>query len=155
MGRRVVVTRSRVQASALGDRLRTLGAEVIELPVIRIEALHESDADAVLLDGVAERTHLVLTSVNGVDELFARLAARGADARALSPATIGLGKSPSVRTPSASPSTGLRADLVPERFVAEGISTRCPRPHPGRGAVARARGSPPQLMTACVSGVPR
>ncbi len=36
-GRRVVVTRARAQASGLAKRLRGLGAEVVELPAIRIE----------------------------------------------------------------------------------------------------------------------
>ncbi len=36
-GRRIVITRAREQASALGDLLHGLGAEVIELPTIRIE----------------------------------------------------------------------------------------------------------------------
>ncbi|MFI5028393.1 MAG: uroporphyrinogen-III C-methyltransferase, partial [Solirubrobacterales bacterium] len=36
-GRRVVVTRARAQASGLAKTLRNLGAEVVELPAIRIE----------------------------------------------------------------------------------------------------------------------
>ncbi|HEX9548349.1 MAG TPA: uroporphyrinogen-III C-methyltransferase, partial [Acidimicrobiales bacterium] len=36
-GRRIVVTRAREQASELSDRLRSLGAEAIELPVITLE----------------------------------------------------------------------------------------------------------------------
>ena len=36
-GRRVVVTRARAQASGLARALRALGAEVVELPAIRIE----------------------------------------------------------------------------------------------------------------------
>ncbi len=42
-GRRVVVTRARAQASGLAATLRDLGAEVVELPAIRIEPLIESD----------------------------------------------------------------------------------------------------------------
>ena len=36
-GRKVVVTRARAQASSLAARLRDLGADVVELPAIRIE----------------------------------------------------------------------------------------------------------------------
>src|SRR6266568_4530936 len=36
-GKRIVVTRTRKQASALSTKLRTLGADVLELPTIRIE----------------------------------------------------------------------------------------------------------------------
>ena len=42
-GRRVVVTRARAQASGLAATLRDLGAEVVELPAIRIEPTIESD----------------------------------------------------------------------------------------------------------------
>ena len=42
-GRRVVVTRARAQASGLAATLRDLGAEVVELPAIRIEPRIESD----------------------------------------------------------------------------------------------------------------
>ena len=36
-GKRIVVTRTRKQAGALSGRLRSLGADVIEIPTIRIE----------------------------------------------------------------------------------------------------------------------
>ncbi len=82
-GRRVVVTRARAQASGLAKRLRGLGAEVVELPAIRIEPRIESDevqrrrrADRRLR---ADR----LTSPNGVRLLFEALRAAGLDARAL------------------------------------------------------------------------
>jgi uroporphyrinogen III methyltransferase/synthase len=144
-GRRVVVTRSRTQASALGDRLRALGAEVIELPTIRIAPLPEDAAAAALLDGVRERTHLVLTSVNGVDELFARLAARGRDARSLSCETMIVAIGPATAERLAG--HGVRADLVPERFVAEGILDALPGDLSGASVlVARARGSRPKLV---------
>ena len=42
-GRRVVVTRARAQASGLAATLRDLGAEVVELPAIRIEPRIESE----------------------------------------------------------------------------------------------------------------
>src|SRR5260370_23149333 len=37
LGKRIVVTRTRKQASVLSNKLRALGAHVIELPPIRIE----------------------------------------------------------------------------------------------------------------------
>jgi uroporphyrinogen III methyltransferase/synthase len=144
-GRRVVVTRSRMQASALGDRLRALGAEVVELPTIRIAPLPEDAAAAALLDGVRDRTHLVLTSVNGVDEVFARLAAHGRDARSLSPETTVIAIGPA--TAGRLAENGVRADLVPERFVAEGILDALPDDLAGASVlVARARGSRPKLV---------
>ena len=41
-GKRIVVTRTRKQASALSERLRALGGEVIEIPTIRIETAKRS-----------------------------------------------------------------------------------------------------------------
>jgi uroporphyrinogen III methyltransferase / synthase len=127
-GRSVVVTRAREQASGLRAQLEALGAEVIELPAITIEPL-----DFTLPDLGAYRW-LVFTSANGVDAFFDRgLAASGRDARALGSvqiAAIGPG------TATALAARGLRADLVPERFVAESLLDAFP---PGAGRVLLAR----------------
>ncbi len=69
-GRRVVVTRTREQASALTARLQALGAEVLELPVLRIskEISKESLADVMLEFGTYD--WLVFTSGNGAHFFF-------------------------------------------------------------------------------------
>jgi uroporphyrinogen III methyltransferase/synthase len=112
-GRRVVVTRAREQASELRARLEQFGAEVIELPAIAIEPLD------VALPPLEGYEWLVLTSPNGVAALFDRvLAEAGLDARALgglTVAAIGPG------TAAALAARGIRADLVPDRFVAEAL----------------------------------
>ena len=131
-GRRVVITRAREQASALRDRLETLGAEVIELPAIAIEPLPIALPD---LDTVE---WLVFTSPNGVEGFFDRgLAAAGLDARALHAtkiAVIGPG------TAEALTRRGLRADLIPPRFVAESLLDAFPAPSRAgaRAVLARA-----------------
>jgi uroporphyrinogen III methyltransferase/synthase len=108
----VAVTRARAQASGLAARLRGLGAAAIEAPAIRIA---EVDGPVPEL----ERYDLVcLTSPNGVRFLFDRLARAGQDARAFSGtriAAIGPGTAAALRE------RGLTADVVPERFVAEGL----------------------------------
>jgi uroporphyrinogen III methyltransferase/synthase len=111
-GRTIAVTRARAQASGLASRLRELGAAVVEAPAIRI----------VPLEGPApepERHDLLcLTSPNAVRLLFDRFAAAGRDARALHGlrvAAIGPG------TAKALAERGVLADVVPERFVAEGL----------------------------------
>ncbi len=111
-GRTVAVTRARAQASALAARLRELGARVVEAPAIRQRSLHATVPDLEEFDLVC------LTSPVGVHELFARLDADGRDARALAGlrvAAIGPG------TARALTEHGVRADVVPERFVAEGL----------------------------------
>ena len=119
-GRTIVVTRAREQASELRARLEALGAEVIELPAIAIEPI-----DVRRCPTSAAYAWLVFTSANGVDAFFDRgLDAAGLDARALAPvrvAAIGPG------TADALAARGMRADLVPERFVAGVAARRVPR----------------------------
>jgi len=69
-GRRVVVTRTREQASVLAARLGALGAEVLELPVLRItkEISKEALADTML--ELARYDWIVFTSANGVRYFF-------------------------------------------------------------------------------------
>ena len=107
-GRRVAVTRARAQASALAARLRALGAEVVEAPAIRVEALSVTVPDLHAYD------LLCLTSPNGVHRLFEEVR----DARALAGpriAVIGPGTARALRE------HGVEADVVPERSVAESL----------------------------------
>jgi uroporphyrinogen-III synthase len=69
-GRRIVVTRTRDQASELAAKLSALGAEVIELPVIRIsrEVSKQELADVMLELGSYD--WIVFTSANGVHHFF-------------------------------------------------------------------------------------
>jgi uroporphyrinogen III methyltransferase/synthase len=145
-GRTVVVTRARAQASELSDRLRELGASVVELPVIRIAPIAASAEIEAALASLGHYRLVVLTSVNGVDALFARLAERGMDARSLSPEATVVAIGPATAERLAG--RGVRADLVPESFVAEGIlAALSGRPLEGvRTLVARARGSRPDLV---------
>ncbi len=117
-GRKVVVTRARAQASGFAKRLRTLGAEVVEMPAIRIEPLIES-AEVERAIGELESFDLIcLTSPNGAHLLFDAMARRGRDARALAGteiAVIGPG------TARALAEHGIKADTIPERFVAESL----------------------------------
>ncbi|HEX6745226.1 MAG TPA: uroporphyrinogen-III C-methyltransferase, partial [Solirubrobacteraceae bacterium] len=104
----IAVTRARAQASGLAARLRALGARVIEAPAIRIEPL------AVELGDPASFDLLVLTSPNGVEQLFRHVR----DARALAGpaiAVIGPGTAAALRA------HGVEPDVVPERAVGEGL----------------------------------
>jgi uroporphyrinogen III methyltransferase/synthase len=130
-GRRVVVTRARAQASELASRLRALGADAIELPVIAIE--DPDDGGTALREcarRVGEYDWVAFTSTNGVHRFFA-----------LVPDTRVLG---GVRVAAIGPGTadalaGYRvvADLVPIDFVAEALLAAFP-PEPGRLLLPRA-----------------
>jgi uroporphyrinogen III methyltransferase/synthase len=128
----VAVTRARAQASGLAQRLQELGAQVVQAPAIRIEPLPGPALDPSGYDLVC------LTSANGVECLFARLAAGGRDARALAGAqvaAIGPG------TAAALAAHGIAADVVPERFVAESLVQALAGGVFQRVLIARARGA--------------
>jgi uroporphyrinogen III methyltransferase / synthase len=117
-GKKVVVTRARAQASGLARTLRELGAEAVELPAIRIEPRLEAQEvrDAAAAVGVYEL--ICLTSPNGVRLLFEAIEAAGLDSRALAGATVAaIGPG----TARALAERGILADVVPERFVTEGL----------------------------------
>jgi uroporphyrinogen III methyltransferase / synthase len=117
-GRRIVVTRARAQASGLASRLRELGAEVVELPAIRIEPRIDSEPVRRAVNDLHTYALVCLTSANGVRLLFAAMSEAGLDARALANATvaaIGPGTAEELAT------HGIRADVVPEEFVAEAL----------------------------------
>lgn len=117
-GTSVVVTRARAQAASLSDRFRALGANVHELPLLKIEATIDRPEVREAITAIHSYALIVLTSPNGVEQLFAAMAEQGRDARALAQATVAaIGPS----TASALREHGVIADLVPERAVAEGL----------------------------------
>jgi uroporphyrinogen III methyltransferase / synthase len=137
-GRRVVVTRARAQASGLATTLRSLGAEVVELPAIRIEPRIDSDEVRQAVERIGEYALICLTSPNGAHLLFEALGDAGLDARALGSGTNnghvgegGTGAGPPETgsviaaigpgTARALAERGITADIVPERFVAEAM----------------------------------
>jgi uroporphyrinogen III methyltransferase/synthase len=128
-GLTVAVTRAREQASDLAGRLRALGAGVVEAPAIRIVPRELSLPDLSAYD------LLCLTSPNGVRILFDALAEQGRDARALAGLTvaaIGPGTAAALRA------RGVIPDVVPERFVAEGLVEALASRPVNRALVARA-----------------
>ncbi len=117
-GKRVVVTRARAQASGLARRLEGLGAEVVELPAIRIEPRIDTDEVRRAVEALHSYALVCLTSPNGARLLFEAMATQGRDARALANASIAAIGPGTARELQAH---GIEADLVPERFVAESL----------------------------------
>jgi uroporphyrinogen III methyltransferase/synthase len=129
LGLSVAVTRARAQASGLAARLRGLGAEVVETPAIRIVPV------PVELPSIDRYDLVCLTSPNGAALLFERLAERGLDARALAGArvaAIGPGTAAALRR------AGVIADVVADRYVAEGLVEALAGQPVSRVLVARA-----------------
>ena len=130
-GQRVVVTRARDQASVLSAALRNLGARPIEVPVIRFAG--PADGGAGLARGAeglrrAYYDWVIFTSANGVGPFLEQLH----DARDFGRArlaAIGPG------TGEALAARGLIADLVPKRYVAEGLLKAFPESPPVGGRI--------------------
>jgi uroporphyrinogen III methyltransferase / synthase len=116
-GKRVVVTRASAQAGGLRARLAELGAEVLDVPALRVEPLDPAPLRHAL-GKITEYDWLVLTSQNAVSLLWEALRDTGRDARALATCRIAcVGRS----TAEALLARGLAADVVPQRFVAEAV----------------------------------
>lgn len=125
-GKRILVTRSRQQASELSEMLLELGAEPLEFPAIRIvEPDSFSPLDAALSELSSSGEHgrtafdwVVFTSANGVKAVFERLWQLGLDARSLG----------GVKVAAIGPATAeelenkmVRADLTARSFSSEGL----------------------------------
>jgi uroporphyrinogen III methyltransferase/synthase len=132
-GKRIVVTRTREQASELAHLLRRRGAAPIEIPTIAI--VDPDDAGAALRGAVADLAGydwVALTSANGA----ARFCAELRDARSVGQAQIAAIGPGTAKVLAAK---NLVADLIGERFVAEGLLEAFPAPPDGGGRVLLAR----------------
>jgi uroporphyrinogen III methyltransferase / synthase len=117
-GKRIVVTRTRSQAGALSEQLRALGADVIELPTIRIEPPSDLRSFAELVQDAHAYDWIVFTSPNGVTAFFDLFYKLYADAREIGGARIAaIGPATAQRIKD----FHLKVDLQPEEFVAESI----------------------------------
>ncbi len=117
-GKRIVVTRTRKQAGGLVADLRLLGADIIELPTIRIEPPKELLEFGQLVQDSHTYDWLVFTSPNGVDAFFEMFYKIYGDAREIG----------GVRIAAIGPATAqrvkdfhLKVDLMPEQAVAEAV----------------------------------
>lgn len=118
-GSTVVVTRPRTQSAALVERLEALGAEVLSMPLIEIaEPADWAPVDRAIRE-LGRYDWVVLTSVNGVDRLLARMEAFGLGVAALAHtrlAAVGSATADRIRE------RGLEVALVPADFHAEGLA---------------------------------
>jgi uroporphyrinogen III methyltransferase/synthase len=117
-GRRIVVTRTRTQAGVLSEQFRALGADVIEVPTIRIEPPTDLRAFAELVQDAHAYDWIVFTSPNGVTAFFDLFYKLYDDAREIGGARIAaIGPATAQRVRD----FHLKVDLQPEEFVAESI----------------------------------
>ncbi len=117
-GKRILVTRSRHQASALSKLLYERGSLPLELPAIAIEHIEATREMEQTLRSLSRYHWTVFTSVNGVDAFFEQLNALGLDSRALHGVKIAaIGPA----TAAALESRGVRADFYPQAFTTDGL----------------------------------
>ncbi len=119
-GQRIVITRTRHQASRLRLSLEALGAEVLEAPTIRIEPPVDPAGLDRLVARLSEFDWVLLTSVNGVAALAERMQAVGVDARAL--AGVRVGAIGSATAAALGECLAVQADLVPPTFTGEALA---------------------------------
>jgi len=116
-GQRIIVTRAREQAGALTAKLRELGADAVEAPVIEIRALD----DYAELDAAISRLEtydwLIFTSANGVRFFLQRLDASSRDWRAVKGRICAIGPA----TARELEKLHLKVDLTPKEYVAEAL----------------------------------
>jgi uroporphyrinogen III methyltransferase/synthase len=117
--KRVVVTRTRDQASELVNLLENFGAECIEYPMIALEPVASYEILDRALAEIETYHWLLFTSINAVDYFFKRLFEMGKDVRDLKgPKIAAVGRV----TAEALLSRGIRPDLLPQEFTGDGLA---------------------------------
>lgn len=118
-GKKIVVTRTREQASELVALLEENGADCLEYSTINIEPVEDYSILDRELDNLDACDWLLFTSLNAVTYFFKHLHEQGRDARALAGAKIAVvGRA----TGEELLKYGIQADLVPEKFTGEGLA---------------------------------
>lgn len=119
--KKIVITRSREQASELRKRLEDLGAEVIEIPAIAIEKpkswkeINKAIADLKRYDGI------IFTSANGVEIFLERIKGLGKDFRILNNNLIcAIGPATAKKLEM----FNIKADIVADNFTSEGLAKK-------------------------------
>ncbi|MBT8374011.1 MAG: uroporphyrinogen-III C-methyltransferase [Deltaproteobacteria bacterium] len=118
MGKKIVITRAREQASDLTKLLSDLGADCMECPTIKVKLPDDTQPIDMAIENLSSYDWLIFTSVNGVKFFFERLFAKGKDVRALG----------DLRTATIGPATakklldfGINSDIIPETYRAESV----------------------------------
>lgn len=117
-GRRVLVTRTRDQASSLSQRIAALGGDPVELPLIEIVPVEDWAPVDAAIGRLSSYQWLVFTSANGVEFFFRRLRELGLDVRSMAGIKIACVGDATAATLA---ERGLLAELVPTDFRAEAL----------------------------------
>lgn len=117
-GRLIVITRRREQGKRLRAELERKGARVVELPTIAVAPPRNWAPLDAAIRRLSDYDWVMFTSTNGVENFFARLRQQKKNAGALRRARIAaIGPA----TAAALKRYGVRADVIPDEFRAEGL----------------------------------
>jgi uroporphyrinogen III methyltransferase/synthase len=117
--KRLVVTRTREQASELVNLLENYGAECLEYPTIALQPVESYEVLDKALSEIETYDWLLFTSINAVEYFFNRLFEQDMDVRSLKgPQIAAVGRV----TAEALAAKGIRVDLLPEKFTGEGLA---------------------------------
>lgn len=115
---RVLVTRRSDQAGGLSEQLRRYGAEVLELPLIRIGPPGDLAAARRSIVEMATYDYVVFTSVNAVAAVATMAAQAGLNLPVPGPRVFAVGPT----TAKAARAAGLRCEELPEQFNSAGVA---------------------------------
>ena len=118
-GKKILITRSRSQASKLAEKLFENGVDCVEIPAIKIVAPSDNfSAVDNSIDKISSYDFIIFTSTNGVEKFFERLKIKNLDSRSLFNAKIAaIGSS----TAEELSKHGICADFIPKEFKAEAL----------------------------------
>ncbi len=118
LGRRILVTRTRSQASELVRLLERRGAGCVECPAIEVRRPDDLSALDTAIENLSSFDWIVFSSPNAVKYFLERVFEKGNDIRALGNASIAcVGTS----TAECIRDYHLKVDLIPSNFRAEGL----------------------------------
>lgn len=112
-GFKVVITRPKERISVMAEKLRTLGAEVLEIPAIATKAIENNQLLDQALNHMDQYQWIAFTSPTGVKVFFEEMKKRHMDIRKIGDvkiAAIGTGTARELNR------YGLQVDLIPEQY---------------------------------------
>ncbi len=118
LGKNIVVTRAREQASSIAQMLACLGANVVQFPTIQINPIKDFTEVDKEISQMSSYDWVIFTSINGVEHLYNRLNSLQKDSRIFANTKIAaIGPA----TAKGLLERGIKADFIPTAYMAEGI----------------------------------
>lgn len=119
-GKKILITRARTQSGKLAQKLRLLGADVLELPLIKVTPLINSPPLQNAVNTCANYDWLIFTSPNGIETFFQQFEKSSLDIRQLAPTKIAVVGNESAKI--LANYYHLQADLIAPQSTAQSLS---------------------------------